>query len=116
MISSKNNLVLNIFLTIKTACTINIMVAVVDMRSLFRGHCRHVGGRYYVGGGLIVFDLCLIAFTELSFIYLMHMQNVETWGQFHQPSGAKRKCAGRHPSALFRFTNKTVSNFTIAPN
>ncbi len=26
------------------------------------------------------------------------------------------KCAGRHSSALFSFTNKTAPNFTIAPN
>jgi hypothetical protein len=34
-----------------------------------------------------------------------------TWGQFHQPIGAKCKCAGRHSLAPSIFTNQTTPNF-----
>jgi hypothetical protein len=46
----------------------------------------------------------------LAFVFL------EIRGQFQQSFGRKRKCAGRHSLGLFSFTNKTVANFTIAPN
>ncbi len=54
--------------------------------------------------------LLLKSLLTLVFVFL------EIRGQFQQPSGRKRKCAGRHSLGLFSFTNKTVPNFTIASN
>ncbi len=37
-------------------------------------------------------------------------------GQFHQPYGAKRKCAGSQIFVSFSFTNKIILNFTNTYN
>jgi len=42
-----------------------------------------------------------------------------SWGQFHQHTGAKRKCASPQSLAqylLFSFTNPAVQNFTSTYN
>ncbi len=39
-----------------------------------------------------------------------------SWGQFHQPSGAKHKCVIRQSLVPFHFSNKTVLNFVNTLN
>ncbi len=48
--------------------------------------------------------------------YVFEAKNNDNWGQFHQPYGAKHKCAGRHSLAPFSFTNKNTPNFTSMQN